>query len=650
VVALRAIYRLQLGAELDFGAAAALVPYLSELGFSHLYLSPAFEARAGSTHGYDVVDPSRLSEALGGDHGFRALAGAARAAGMGIVLDIVPNHMATDDANPYWSDERRRAQFFDVDPATGRHRRFFDIDQLAGVRQEDPEVFDETHRLALSLVREGLVDGLRVDHPDGLADPAGYLDRLRAGGAEHVWVEKILDPGEQLRDWPVEGTVGYEFACDATALFVDPAGEPALTALWEELSGDARPFGEWAAEAKLEQAQTTFAPDADWLRRLWPGVERLEHALAALPVYRTYIRGLPSREDLHVLAAAGLTEWFAQAPAAFQARFQQTTPAIMAKGVEDTAFYRYARLLALCDVGGDPSRFSIDVATFHAANAARAARFPRHLLTTQTHDTKRSGDVRARLGVLAGIADEWAACVRRWRALLAPLRAGGAPDAIEEYTILQTLVGAWPIEPERLSAYMRKAMREAKRNTSWAAEDAGWEERVLAYCRALYDRAEFRADFEPFAARVAAVGELHALRQTALKLTVPGVPDVYQGDELVALALVDPDNRRPVDWARRRALLGAPPSDPDTRKLWLIRELLALRARRRDAFAGAYTPLEAGPDAVAFLRGDDVVVALPLREGGLDTLGFELPPGGWRPAFEADLLPGAQINVLERRA
>jgi len=263
VVALRAIYRLQLGAELDFGAAAALVPYLSELGFSHLYLSPAFEARAGSTHGYDVVDPSRLSEALGGDHGFRALAGAARAAGMGIVLDIVPNHMATDDANPYWSDERRRAQFFDVDPATGRHRRFFDIDQLAGVRQEDPEVFDETHRLALSLVREGLVDGLRVDHPDGLADPAGYLDRLRAGGAEHVWVEKILDPGEQLRDWPVEGTVGYEFACDATALFVDPAGEPALTALWEELSGDARPFGEWAAEAKLEQAQTTFAPDAD---------------------------------------------------------------------------------------------------------------------------------------------------------------------------------------------------------------------------------------------------------------------------------------------------------------------------------------------------------------------------------------------------
>ena len=256
MAAFRATYRLQLGGELDFAAAAELVPYLRELGISHLYLSPAFAARAGSTHGYDVVDPTRISDALGGEEGFRALAAAVRAAGMGIVLDIVPNHMATDDANPYWADERRRAVFFDIDPETGRHRRFFDIDHLAGVRQEDPEVFAETHRLALALVDEGLVDGLRVDHPDGLADPAGYLERLRDGGAEHVWVEKILDPGEQLRDWPVEGTVGYEFLNDVCALFVDPAGEAALTELWIELCGDARPFGEWAAEAKLEQART----------------------------------------------------------------------------------------------------------------------------------------------------------------------------------------------------------------------------------------------------------------------------------------------------------------------------------------------------------------------------------------------------------
>jgi len=648
VAAFRATYRLQLGDGLDFAAAGELVPYLRELGVSHLYLSPSFAARAGSTHGYDVIDPTRLSDALGGEQGFGALAATARAAGMGIVLDIVPNHMAADDANPYWADERRRAKFFDIDPETGRHRRFFDIDHLAGVRQEDAEVFAETHRLALALVRDGLVDGLRVDHPDGLADPAGYLERLRAGGAEHVWVEKILDPGEQLRDWPVEGTVGYEFACDVGALFVDPAGERPMTRLWEQLSGDARPFGDWAAQAKAEQVRTTFAPDVEWLRRLWPGVERLEEALAALPVYRTYIRDRPAREDLEVLERAGLVEWAAQAPRRFLERFQQTTPPVMAKGVEDTAFYRYARLLALCDVGGDPSRFSIDVATFHAGNAARAARFPRQLVCSQTHDAKRSGDVRARIGALAGIAEEWAAAVRRWRALCAPLRAGGAPDAIEEYTIFQTLAGAWPIEPQRLCEYMVKALREAKRNTSWVEPDEGCEQRVLAYCRAIYGHAGFRADFEPFAARLAAAGELQALRQTALKLTVPGVPDIYQGDELVSLALVDPDNRRPVDWARRRELLaalaaGVEPDGPDARKLWLIRALLALRARRPGAFAGAYMPLEAGSDGVAFLRGDEVAVALPLRGAAVEPA---LPAGDWRPVVDPGALAG--ITVLER--
>jgi (1->4)-alpha-D-glucan 1-alpha-D-glucosylmutase len=641
VVAFRATYRLQLGGELDFAAAAELVPYLRELGVSHLYLSPSFAARAGSTHGYDVVDPTRLSDALGGEEGFRALAAAVREAGMGIVLDIVPNHMAADGANPYWADEERRAQFFDIDAETGRHRRFFDIDHLAGVRQEDPEVFAETHKLALELVREGLVDGLRVDHPDGLADPADYLERLRP--AEHVWVEKILHPGERLRDWPVEGTVGYEFLNDVCALFVDRAGEAALTELWVELCDDARPFGDWAAEAKSEQVRTTFAPDVEWLRRLWPQGGGVEDALAALPVYRTYIRGLPAPEDLQVLREVGMVEWLARAPQPFVTRFQQLTPPIMAKGVEDTAFYRYARLLALCDVGGDPSRWSIAVDAFHAGNAERAQRFPLQLLSSTTHDTKRSGDVRARIGALAGMAEEWAAAVRRWRSICEPLRDAGAPDAIEEYTIFQTLAGAWPIEPDRLCAYMVKAMREAKRNTSWVDQDGGWEERVLAYCRSLYEHAAFRADFEPLAARVAAAGELHALRQTALKLTVPGVPDIYQGDELVALSLVDPDNRRAVDWARRRALLGALPTDPDTRKLWLIRELLALRARRPDAFAGSYTPLDAGPDAVAFLRGDDVAVALPVRG---DDAGFTPPPGDWAPVVEPEL---AGIAVLERR-
>jgi (1->4)-alpha-D-glucan 1-alpha-D-glucosylmutase len=468
-----------------------------------------------------------------------------------------------------------------------------------------------------------------------------------------VWVEKILDPGEPLRDWPVDGTVGYEFLNDAAALFVDPAGEAPLTELWQELSGDERPFGEWAAEAKLEQAHTTFAPDVDRLRRAWPEAEGLEEALAALPVYRTYIRDLPAPEDLHVLREAGLVEWLAQAPREFVIRFQQTTPPVMAKGVEDTAFYRYVRLLALCDVGGDPSRWSIGVEAFHAGNAERAERFPRTMLTSQTHDTKRSGDARARIGALAAIAEDWAAAVRGWRELCAPLREDGAPDAVEEYTIFQTLVATWPIDRDRLCAYMEKALREAKRNTAWVDGDPEWERRVMDYCRALYDHAPFREAFDPLAERVAVLGELHSLRQTALKLTVPGIPDTYQGDELVSLSLVDPDNRRPVDWERRRELLaqlrdGAAPDSRDARKLWLTRELLALRARRPDAFAGAYAPLEAGADAVAFLRGDEVAVAMPIREGGLDTGRLVLPAGSWRPAFDPELLPGAQIHVFER--
>src|SRR3954470_17537119 len=365
----RATYRLQLGGGFGFAAARELVPYLRDLGVSHVYLPPSFQAREGSTHGYDVVDPRSISRALGGREEFDALARAVREAGMGIVLDIVPNHMATDEANRYWSDPALRQKFFDIDPVSGRHRRFFDIDHLAGVRQEDPEVFAATHELALRLVGDGTVDGLRIDHPDGLADPRGYLERLRDGGAAHVWVEKILDPGEPLRPWPVEGTVGYEFLVDVAALFVDPAGEPALTALWEELAGDARPFGEWAAEAKRQQIEGPFAPDVEWLRRLHPAAG-LEEALAALPVYRTYIRdGRAAPEDLEVLREAGLDGFLDGAPEPFVTRFQQTTPPVIVKGAEDTAFSRYARLLALNDVGGDPSRFGIGVDDFHRGNA-----------------------------------------------------------------------------------------------------------------------------------------------------------------------------------------------------------------------------------------------------------------------------------------
>ena len=649
MAALKATYRLQLGGGFGFAQARELVPYLRDLGISHVYLPPSFQAREGSTHGYDVVDPGRFSEELGGEREFDALAAAARRAGLGLILDIVPNHMAADDANRFWADPALRTRFFDVDDETGRHRRFFDIDHLVAVRQEDEHVFEETHRLALRLVGEGTVDGLRVDHPDGLADPAGYLRRLRERGARHVWVEKILDPGEHLRDWPVEGTVGYEFLNDVAALFVDPAGEGPLTDLWVELTGDARSFGQVALEAKLEQVRGPFAPEVDRLRREAPrAVGGLERTLASLPVYRTYVEPWSGRvedADRDAIREAALPESLQRVLTladrgwdAFVTRFQQTTPAIMAKGVEDTAFYRYARLLALNDVGGDPSRFGLAVDAFHAGNLERARRFPRNLLVTQTHDTKRSGDVRARIGALASMAEDWAAHVRRWLEACSTLVG---PDIVERYFIFQTLVGAWPIEIERLEAYVEKALREAKRTTNWIEPDTAHEERVKGFCRALYEHRPFLADFEPFAAEVARAGDRAALGQLLLKLTVPGVPDVYQGDELLALSLVDPDNRRPVDWTRRRELLaelrrGAPPT-AETRKLWLIVRALTLRARRAGAFEGAYTPLEAGADTVAFLRGDEVLVAVAVRGPGA---AVDVPAGTWR-----DVLAGGERRL-----
>jgi (1->4)-alpha-D-glucan 1-alpha-D-glucosylmutase len=631
---LRATYRLQLSPELDFGAARSLVPYLRELGVSHLYLSPSFEARPGSAHGYDVTDPGRISEALGGEEGFRALAGA----GLGVILDIVPNHMAASDDNRYWADERLRAKFFDIDPATGRHRRFFDIDHLAAVRQEDPEVFAETHRLALRLVREGVVDGLRVDHPDGLADPAGYLRRLRAEGVERVWVEKILDPGEPLRDWPVEGTVGYEFLNDAAALFVDPAGEEALTRL--------APDSFNPTHSKRQQVVTTFAPEVDRLRRIHDAPE-LERALSMLPVYRTYIPPVEDA-DRHALEGNPLRDLLlgGHAPAEFVTRFQQTTPAIMAKGVEDTAFYRYVRLLALNEVGGDPTRFGISVDDFHRGCLERARRFPRGLLITQTHDTKRSGDVRARIGALAGMAEDWAAQVARWRALVPD---EGRPSWNEAYLIFQTLVGAWPLELERLEAYVEKALREAKVNTSWVEPAAAYERSVRDWCRSLYSNRAFLDDLEPFADGVARAGARAALGQTLLKLTAPGVPDVYQGDELWALSLVDPDNRRPVDWERRREALaelraGAAPTR-ETIKLFVIERALALRARRPEAFAGSYSPVAAGERCCAYLRSSAILAATAIRHGD-EGIELELPgsaAGRWR-----DVLGGRELDLRGR--
>jgi (1->4)-alpha-D-glucan 1-alpha-D-glucosylmutase len=668
-VRLRATYRLQLGADLDFAAATRLVPYLRELGISHLYLSPSLQATSGSTHGYDVVDPTRVSSALGGEEGLRELA----AAGLGIVLDIVPNHMGANEENPWWADPLLRASFFDVERGSGLYRRFFDVDGLAAVREENAEVFEVMHGKVLALVAEGVLDGLRIDHPDGLADPAGYLRRLRERGAELVWVEKILSatpPGEELRDWPVAGTVGYDFLNDVAALFVDPGGEAALTQLWTEISGDARSFGEIGREAKLELATDTFARELAWLERLAPrfGESELAEGLASLPVYRTYVEpaaGVVDPADVAVveaseaspdLRAALLLADGGHVENEFVVRFQQTSPAVAAKGEEDTAFYRYLRLLALNDVGGDPGRFGLSVESFHAHNLERAQRFPQALLATQTHDTKRSGDARARIGVLAAMATAWREALARWQAIAAPLResvgGGAAPDPTDEYLIYQTLVGVWPIESARLDAYLVKALREAKRHTRWVGPNEEYEGAVRRFAGALLEHAPFVADFERFMATLLPEGERSALGQLALKLTAPGVPDIYQGDELWSLSLVDPDNRRAVDWKARQAALARVRSGagvvPAERKLLLIHRALGLRGRRPEAFAGAYEPVAAPAEVCAFLRGEaEVLAAVALRAPARgEEVALELPPaarGRWR-----DVLGGGEAELGDR--
>ena len=603
----RATYRLQLGPHLDFAGACRLVPYLRDLGVSHLYLSPVTQAREGSSHGYDVVDPTVVSDELGGEEELRRLCGT----GLGVVLDVVPNHMAaSEDENPLWRDPLLRAKFFDLDWRTGENRRFFDIGDLAGVRVEDPEVFEVTSRKVVELVRDGLVDGLRIDHPDGLANPARYLRRLRDAGVDHVWVEKILEPGEQLRDWPVEGTTGYEFLNDTTALFVDPEAEEPLTALYRRTTGEARSFDEIAAAAKLEQARTTFAPEAELLAsRLGPAAEELDlpAALASLPVYRTYVEtetGFVDGLDREAVREARLPARLAsillleeRGHDAFVNRFQQTTPPVTAKGVEDTAFYRYHRLLALNEVGGNPGRFSLAVEDFHAANLERARRFPYHLLASQTHDTKRSGDVRARLVALSWLPAEWADVVR---AVEVP--KGVHPG--DAYFALQTVAGAWPLTQERLDGYLEKALREGKERSGWLDPDERYEGAVQAFARDVHDR------IEPFARRLATVGAEIALSQTLLKLACPGVPDLYQGDEAWCFSLVDPDNRRPVDWAA----LGR---SADTKQK-LVRSVLGERVE------GDYEPVDAGSGVCAFRRGRHLVV-VPLRPGAA----YE-PGPGWR--------------------
>ena len=875
-----ATYRLQLRPEFGFDLAAGIVSYLRRLGVSHLYPSPYLQAAAGSTHGYDVVDPTRVNRELGGGEAHGRLCRTLREEGLGQLVDVVPNHMAiAGRQNPWWWDvlengpSSRYAFYFDVDweaseerwpnkvllpvledhygrvleagklrlarregtfvlhygedsfpidpssladllaraaeaadsetlafiaqsharlprpTVTARqaverrhrdkavlaellarlcreepgaagavreeidrlnrdpdgldalvdnqnyrlafwrtanrdlgYRRFFAVNELAGLRAEDPEVFRATHRLPISWVEKGLARGLRIDHPDGLRDPAEYFRRLReACPGAWIVVEKILGPGEKLpADWPVAGTTGYDFLNLAGGLSVDPAGEEPLTGFYRDFASAGTGFAGIVRQCKREVLSNLLGSELNRLSSLFVDIcERhrnhrdytrpelydcLRECAVAFPVYRSYVsasRQAVSAEDRRYIEKAVetareerpdldpelftffrkllLLEIGGPLENELAMRFQQLTGPAMAKGFEDTALYRYHRLTALNEVGGDPARFGVSPGEFHRACAAARRERPRSLLASTTHDTKRSEDVRARLALLSEIPGRWAEAVRRWSAHNDRHRRGEVPDRNTEYLFYQTLVGAWPIDRERITAYMEKAAREAKTHTSWTAGDPDYERDWRDFIGAVLEDRTFLDDLEGFLADLVQPGRINSLSQTLLKLTAPGVPDIYQGTELWDLSLVDPDNRRPVDFELRARLLDrledlSPEEilagmEEGLPKLWLIRQALHLRRRRPELFGpeGDYRPLEprgkrAG-HAVAFVRGGGAVAVAPRLVIGLagdwmDTT-LELPPGRWRNLLAGgeeeggnrklgDLLAGFPVGLLEK--
>jgi (1->4)-alpha-D-glucan 1-alpha-D-glucosylmutase len=733
-------YRLQFGAGLTFADATALVPYLASLGAGAVYASPLLAAMPGSTHGYDVADPTRVSEVLGGESGRQALVAAVREHGLALVVDIVPNHVgvAAPAANPAWWDVLRHgpgsryARWFDIAgwplrlpvladtpdalqdlrvdgdrlryhervfplaPGTAgadtpqqvheaqhyrlvswradlNYRRFFAVSDLAGVRVEDPEVFAATHGAVLRWVAEGEVDGLRVDHPDGLADPGGYLHRLRAH-APQAWivVEKILEPGEELPPpWPVQGTTGYDALAEVDGVLIDPAGEAAFTALDAELTGVRTDYPRLVHDCKLDVITGMLGSELRRLAALAPEIpqaaEGLAEVAACFPVYRSY---LPGHGVAHLDAAlAGARRARPDLDAALTAlsvrlhdpaeelalRFQQTTGAVMAKSVEDTAYYRWTRFVALNEVGGDPARFGRDIDAFHAAAARREAISPHGMTTLSTHDTKRSADVRARLAVLAELPEVWAAAVRKFTEL-ADAAGAPVPDPALGHLFWQTLAGAWPLPADRLHGYLEKAIREARTRTSWNDPDAAFETAMHAVADAALRDPALCAAVAELATRITPHGWSNSLSAVLLQLAMPGVPDVYQGNELWDLSLVDPDNRRPVDFAVRAELLARidggwlPEVDASgAAKLLVVSRALRARRDHPERFTG-YTPLPAtGPaarHAVAFTRRGVVAVATRLPVGLVTRGGWEgtvlpLPGGSWTDTLTGGSASGA---------
>ncbi|AYF27924.1 malto-oligosyltrehalose synthase [Micromonospora tulbaghiae] len=737
----RSTYRVQVRPGFDLDATAELAGYLAALGVTHLYTAPLLTATPGSTHGYDVVDHRAVNPQLGGEAARARLVRALRAAGLGLVVDIVPNHagVARPEANPAWWDVLRRgrdsayARWFDIDWDRGRlllpvladtadalddlklvdgelryhehrfpvadgtgdgtprqvhdrqhyelvnwrrgdaeltYRRFFAVSDLAGLRVEDPEVFDATHAEILRWVDAGEVDGIRVDHPDGLRDPAGYLARLRAAAPQRwLVVEKILEYGEDLPDWPVDGTTGYDALAAVSGLFVDPDAEPEFTTLDGRLTGRHTSWADLTHATKLEAATRLLAAELTRLAALVPELpgEQVRAALAELAACFPVYRGYPPSGARHLAAArseAGrrrpdltgvldaVTARLRDPGHELAARFPQFTGAVMAKGVEDTAYYRWSRFVALNEVGGSPAHFGVPPAELHRFAATRHVRWPASMTALSSHDTKRGEDVRARLAVLSELPGRWAERVAEWMSR-APLA-----DPALAHLLWQTAVGAWPIERERLHGYAEKAAREASVTTSWADPDAAFEHELHALVDRMYDDPELHAQITAFAAEITPPGWSNALGQKLVQLAMPGVPDVYQGTELWENSLVDPDNRRPVDFAVRRDLLarldaGWRPAvaGDGAAKLLVVSRTLRLRRDRPDLFGG-YRPVPArGPaaaHAVAFDRGGAVAVAtrLPLRlarSGGWRDTALSLPVHECTDLFTGRVYSGSEL-------
>jgi (1->4)-alpha-D-glucan 1-alpha-D-glucosylmutase len=824
----RATMRLQFHKGFTFDDALRIVPYLAALHVSHLYGSPILTARAGSMHGYDVVDPTHINAELGGEPAFRRLVAALRQAGLGIIVDIVPNHMAVGgDDNPWWLDvlrcgrKSRYARYFDIDwepedktmrgkvlipvlgqpygdalaqgeialaydafadryearyfhhvfpidpelradierktldefdpkTAKGRWRlhellerqnfrlawwrtandeinwrRFFDINELAALRVEDEQVFEATHAKLFQLFGEGLIDGVRVDHVDGLTDPAAYCRNLRARlealagarpaesprGHPYIVVEKILGAGEELAaGWGCDGTSGYDFMDQVSSVLHDPAGEEPLGRLWSSISG--RPM-EFAAEEDMARREMLDRSFTSQLTALVGVLHRLARAnlstrdisrasirrslieiLVGMRVYRTY--GTNDRsskiEDAHLAAAVERARhtclrmdrsivdrvglWLAGSVRMTSAsrdlcaeairRFQQLSAPLAAKAVEDTAFYRYGRLLSRVDVGFEAGRFADSIATFHRKSLRRGEAFPNGMLATATHDHKRGEDVRARLVVLSEISAEWAAHLDRWMTQIASLSGRSGADLAlssgDVAILLQMIVGAWPpqlsvddhmgcaVYAGRLASWQLKALREAKLATDWTAPDEAYESaarNVLAAIFAGPPTALLR-DLATFAHRIGPGGAANGLAQVLLKLTSPGVPDLFQGTEFWDLSLVDPDNRRAVDFTARMEALSAPADIFDLAKRWpdgrikhrVIHHTLTLRQTFPALFgAGDYVPLAVeGPAAnhvIAFARlhgraaAVTAVTRLATRLLGAGD-GIAIPSSAWR--------------------